>query len=481
MKEYLEGFRSLLPQAQQKRLKELMDTMMSNNVGQAGITDAEFQRMASRLAEDRDPMVRYTPVTGDLDKISSEQFNTFHTQVYNDLLFLFSEADLVDSAIINYEYIHQSEIKNLKDELAKLRSRIDGLKLAAQDRGNVITKTEDFTLSSNIEPILNATTGARSQLYKDRDGSDLEVANINNNGNNNQLTLRVVEPVLDKLRDSEGGSTAKIVLSDFRGAPSAQVTHTVVNAIDGNITTYWGEVVLSDEVINMDLKDANSFNIPSDYDGDLSDYMTVIPAGGAISKVVIDLPTLTEVNEITIEPFGVYPLEVACVRYETNPGGYELPKYIMKPSEAVESSNTMVLQFAKVIAKRLVVYLRQKNYTRNDYVINDQKKNSSELWEKITLEETESTLGSLDEIHPSLRMAAVTSAITETESAAGVNVSQDRLDELSGWNTYMTELEKYKVEVQAYINSVKEYNKTYGQSAGYNLPEWVLKLPGLSL
>jgi hypothetical protein len=441
MNEYLNGYLSVIPLDQRQQI--VSEIMTDQNV-YPNIDQNDYEALIKKLAEGKEKLTQYIKVVGDIDKLSPEQFMTFHGQVYADLYYLFRIADLIEKAVINYEYIHAAELSSLQREIDKLKIRINDLKLRSEEKSTVFTTTENFSNTSTMESPTNY-----AHLYTDRDGTTpLPYVQFQPVGSSNQITLNVIDSV------NRLSSGVEIKVADYRPQPVNQVQYPITNAIDDSLTSFWGEVVLTTEEVNVALDDCTS----GDMDGS-----TVIPAGGAISKVVITLPQPVSMNEIIITPFTVYPLEISCIKYEKDPDIFEPVRYIISPSAPIESNETMYIRFSSVIARRLTIYLKQKSYTTNSYLINESEKEDEELWNLITLEEQGKTLESY--------------ATSGTDNSA---LEQDKLDEWSGWKAYLQQLETYKQEVQNYIDDIKEYNSTYGLNVSYNLPEWVKQLPDLN-
>jgi hypothetical protein len=404
MKNYLEGYLDILPQVQRNKIQEIIKT----NGGTTGesISESEFTEIIRRIAEDHEQQTEFVQQG---ERVSSRFYNQFFGNFQMDLGVMFAEADLVERALSSYERLYDGTLSSLDSEVKALRERISSLRLVAEGEDGLIVKSFDFTNTTDME----TDRAQYPYLFKDRDGSEIPTATIQKNNDKSYLCLSKTADN-DRVHDSSGRAVATFLRTDQRGMPETQSSYPVANAIDDSKDSYWGEIVLTDEPLNVGMGD--------------------VEAGGALVKFTMTLLRPEIVSEISITPFTTYPMEIVSIGYEEDVETYHPIKGLV--TEPKESVQTMVFQFPSIIAKRFTFVIRQKNYTKNTYLVREKEISKSDLWDKISKRETEVTL-------------ATTSNVT---------VSQTDVDTYSGWDIYQDELTKYESDYAQYVIDLQNYN-----------------------
>jgi hypothetical protein len=208
----------------------------------------------------------------------------------------------------------------------------------------------------------------------------------------------------------------------------------------------------------IETKEANKEN-------EIVETKEILEPGGAYVKYTVTLDQPKPMSEIAISPFSPYPLEIVSIMYEEDTETFH-PKKELILDEVKGNSDTksFTFNFSPVTAKRLTIIMRQKNYTKNSYLIREQDSEKKDLWDKISGHELEVTLNLEDNIE---------------------TVDDSKIKEWTGWNIYLTaqkkfykELEQWKAdkekyeyykakkeeqekENKIYNESLKEYNEAY--------------------
>lgn len=405
MKNYLEGYLDVLPQGQQSKIEDVLKATRSS-MESGYVTEAEFKELVRQIAEDHKQLTESMP---QVELLDDALYNSFFGKVETDVNVMFAESRLIERALSSYDRLYDGILSDLSKEIKSLREKINSLRLVAEGEDGLIVKTFDFTNNAAAE----TDRVKYAHLFKDRDGSDIADAVIERVGDQSYLSLGK-DKNKDHLRDTSGNSTAILAKVDFRGMPIEQTAYPIGNAIDNSTDSYWGEVVLVDELVNVG--------------------MDHVPPGGALVKFTVTLARPEVVSEITLSPFTNYPVEIASIRYEEDIETYHVPKELVK--KAMESTETMIIQFPSVLAKRFTIILRQKNHVKNTYLVRETSVAKNELWEKLSQRETEVTLNS---------------------PTGDATVDQATVDSLSGWDIYLGELEKYEEEHAKYVIALQEY------------------------
>jgi hypothetical protein len=405
MKNYLEGYLDVLPQGQQSKVQDVLKAT-KGSIDAGVITEAEFKELVRRIAEDHEQLTTYLP---QVEKVDDVLHNAFFSKVSTDINLMYAESQLIERALGSYDRLYDGILSDLSKEIKSLAEKIGSLRLVAEGENGLIVKTYDFGNNSAIE----TDRVKYAHLFKDRDGSDIPDVVIERTGDVSYIGL-AKSMNQDHLRDSLGNTTATLNKIDYRGVPIPQTAYPVGNAIDSSTDSYWGEVVLVDDVVNVGM------------DG--------LAAGGAMVKFTVTLARPEVVSEISLTPFSNFPIEITSVKYEEDIETYHVPKEIL--SKPIEGIQTMVMQFPSILAKRFTFILRQQNYVKDTYIVRAAAVSKNELWEKISNREVEVTLAS---------------------PSATATVDQSALDSYSGWDIYLSELSKYEDDHAKYVSALQEY------------------------
>lgn len=441
MNEYLDNYLRILPTYEAESLKKFLESQNENNY----VSEDELQSILNRFTSFGTVISEFVEQIANVDKVSKEEYQKFYVSVYLDLLRLYKESELIENAIVNYDYLHKAELDTLKKEIAELAKRISEIDKTSAVKESIITRTENFSSNASIEKDQQYI-----HLYKDRDGSTLPVVDFKiSNTSNRIINKELVNYNL--LRDDDGNVNCSIEVKDKRGIPVPQSQHTIGLAIDNSILTYWGEMVLVDDKINVAITEENVSTPTGEYfNGEeiMENTSVVIPAGGTLSKVIITLAKIERVTQVIINPFTIYPMDIAAIFYKSADGHTMVS---ISPSAPLENiTENHIINMNAIHTKEIIIYIRQRNYTNNTYFVTN--KVNSTLWDQISSEEYKTTFNNFD-----------------TGSAINDTLDQDRIDEIDGWRSYAEAYKTYATNYKAFIASYNEWATTYGMSTMSNI------------
>lgn len=423
MKNYLVGYLDILPSSQRSKIEDLIK---SSEVAKATTVNVdEYSALIKKIVAEHNQLSVDIP---QIDRVDPDLYNKFFNNLQVDMNLMFLESELIDQAINNYERLYDGILGELNGEIKALRERINSLHLVAQGEDGLIVKTVDFTNTTSME----TDRTSFSHMFKDRDGSDIADIIIQKNVDHSYIALGTVTNI-DYLHDANGAITATIAVVDQRGVPVKQTTYPPSNAIDNSTSSYWGEVVLVDDQINVDLDD--------------------VLGGGALVKLQVTLAQPAVISQIVFTPFTTYPMEIASLKYEEDVQTYHIPKELIPQGKKYEDTSTMTIQFPSVIAKRLTFILRQRNFVKDTYLVTKNDLTKIDLWNKISKREEETTLG----------LPTITTATAPTTAT----VTQAELDQYSGWDIYLQQLAKYQSQLASWRQSVAAYSAWKVQNDTY--------------
>jgi hypothetical protein len=247
MQNYLAGYLQVLPEYQRQQIENILkDNKSLYNID--NVSEEEFAELMKQLAIDHQPLTMSVPQT---DKLDSTLYNSFFSSVFMDLNMLFLESNLIESATTNYDRIFEGIISDLNKEISTLRERVDSLRLLNEGEDGLIVEKRSFESATEMED-----PNKFSSLFVDRDGSSMQPVAFERIHDQYFVALQK-NLTIDALHNDQGVTTATVEISDRRGTPISvnnQDRYKLANAIDGSTDTYWAEVVLTEEPINIDMK-----------------------------------------------------------------------------------------------------------------------------------------------------------------------------------------------------------------------------------
>jgi cobalamin biosynthesis Mg chelatase CobN len=252
MPSYLDGYKKVLPQSERENIEQIIkENQELVNINT--LSEQEFRDVINRLAETHKQLTMFIP---QIDKLDDEAYNDFFSNVHVDLNLMFMEAQLIESATTNYDRIFSGIVSDLEKEVQSLRNRVNSLRLVSEGADGLIVKQYSFDDQSQME----TDTNKYGHLFKDRDKNKTSMTNkvvkIERSYDQYFITLAKTEQI-DCLHDNTGRTTAKIEVVERRGTPitlSNGSEYGIEKAIDGDKESYWGEVVVTKEPIQLDMK-----------------------------------------------------------------------------------------------------------------------------------------------------------------------------------------------------------------------------------
>lgn len=248
MEDYLKGYLEVLPAYQRAKIQDIIRD--NTELYQfTDISEEEFKEMMDRLAKDHQQLTRVIPQE---DKVDPDLYNAYYSNVHVDLNLMFMENHLIESALANYGRIFDGIISDLNKEVGTLREKVNSLRLVNEGEDGLIVKSYSFDTKEQMETDISKY----SHLFTDRDGSEIPVSVIERNHDQYYITLSKTQEI-DLVRDKEGRATASIEIVDRRGTPvktTSESKYSLDKAIDGSEETYWAEVVLVEQPLNVSME-----------------------------------------------------------------------------------------------------------------------------------------------------------------------------------------------------------------------------------
>lgn len=415
LKSYIESYISILPQEQRERLSGLLNVGPEIFSGTAEETEARIRELMTQLGQYQ-IVSNYEPQP---EQTNSELYNTTLKNIIADLNTLYDESSLLDTLIFNHKLLNESALGGMQNDIDRLKKKIEALNLIADNvQGYSSAVRDNFSDAGAMETDVESN----SEMFVDRDGTSLYSSDL--------ATVDEMEGTLklgssahyDRLHNSLGGTIAGIKILRQTGAGYAQKSpnFSIEKAIDNDIGSFWGEVILSDGSLQMPLDTTGPTGASN-------------PVGGAICQFKITFPSPCTVSQFSIRPYCEYPMELISIGYTRDStdtiAGYCLPPMY---GRLIEDGKTE--DFPAVMATGLIVTIRQTHATDNFYTITKDSLYNRQLWEQIIAAETKTTLES---------------QWIDLEKPENPVLAQDKIDEFDTlWQEYLSAKREYEKREQ---------------------------------
>lgn len=237
---YLDNYLSIIPEYDRLQIEKALKEN-EKHFGLESISDVAFKGLVKQLSES-DDIITNTPNLS--EKIESDELNSFYSSLAIDLKRLFNKQESIEVANENYYHIYQANLEEIARGVDSLSRHINQLKYTKNKEKGLVLKEYSFEKENETHFTENYNQDT-SYLFIDRDGSQLEPAQINRFYHNYSLTLQKKEEV-NALRNEENITTANVeILYETPGTlQNTNPAYAPNKAIDNSTETFWYNVCL---------------------------------------------------------------------------------------------------------------------------------------------------------------------------------------------------------------------------------------------
>ena len=312
----------------EKYAKIILDELYKNGE----ISEEEYETLYNNYTERK---LRLIPVAQE-GMSNSETLSQCMLEAALDIAALFDELNDTDDVITRHRKLNEAVLNSIKLELNKSYDKIVEYEQRIRNKNHFV-RYEAFRDPAGIEK--DKSYYQHDNAYYDK---YLEA-----------IKLRYIDSA-NILVSKSGTRLGKIEITRQHGQLLSSIKNNqnkLENAIDTDMSTYWHEVIAVDSPIEIPYKDVKR---------------------GAVCELLITFDLISEINEITLTPFGEFPLQIVSISYSDSDDGefypvvYRLNNDIYHRNK--ESEGTMHYQFGDLKAKRIKLLLNQQHYVINHFV-----------------------------------------------------------------------------------------------------------------
>lgn len=355
------------------------NTVLNNILDSQDLSEDEIKIKKAELAQkiQNNELV----FSGDLqqDITDANKYNKTAFELYIDILTSFKYINSLDGVVNEHIEQNQTDISNLKANLNTANDEIDNYENTISSNGNPQYKIEGFRTSNSFNNNRNE--------YQERYGEHIPLSNTALYNSYEEL---VTLPYLRKenmISFENGVSLGDVSISKQLCSRLIKVRNgadAISNVIDTSVHKYWSETILTDEQIRV------NFNKERPKDPkDLKDYYYGI-THGALCEVEINFEAVSKVNEITIMPYGKYPIDIVAIRYKFSDDIEEDLKEVVFPNNPKEYlrnktiSSSISYRFEDINCKRIYIIFNQIHFTKTTFLMDCNEIFKNDLWFNAT-------------------------------------------------------------------------------------------------
>lgn len=334
---YIDNFKSLVPALQGNKVINRVEGMKEAGEIQ---TETEYNNKLSELlaeisTDEFKPTFKYMPLKE--GRSSSEHFNYLMDRIYDDLDVAFTELNNIFATVKAHDIFFRDKLlDDLHFTLKAMEDEVDGLIDISDTRNafdNVLTNSfsgENFSLS-NTDPV------ASEILY------------------DNRKEERITDNLLGFIDSRE--EALMLPLSDKQEIPFTEVQVVTADSTDTVVDIKVADSKI-ENIIDLDVSSGWTHNI----------LRKEILSDGAKLSIELNLGDKREINYLTIHPVSDFPMLLESIKYiDINNESINIPDTSLFNTSL---NKPVTVSFIDIIAKKIVLNLKQDNSVLFDYVKN---------------------------------------------------------------------------------------------------------------
>lgn len=264
-----------------------IETAMSevqNEALESFVSQAENTGYSISVSPDQGGTKTFSPPSKPTDPT---QYNSAISAAIADLTGLYEGLDTISGSANALDCVNRSQLARVDAEVERLEGALGNVQ-------DLSSTTADYTHVVHKDFISNDGDPASLPQGLSRLAVDHEISAL----------TRPLAMSVTRVSSLDKESMCRVSIENMLGT-SAEARHPIAQAIDGDISTYWREIIISDVPIGAN-KDTVDWLKHTNY------------SGGAAVQVRFDFEAVTPISEICIKPLADYPPEVLGVAWSTN-------------------------------------------------------------------------------------------------------------------------------------------------------------------
>jgi len=364
-----------------KLKEEITAKVVSELTDMRYMTSSEKERYKENLLSGINQKNLITTVRTQSGITNADDYNQTAFELYIDILTTFYYINDLYDSLNQHQMLNESIVNTLFSTIAGLNDKLDEYEAVIGTAGNPYCFIEGFR-TTNFQEL-------DSKYYTERYGEKMPLdtyAHFNSEQENITLGYTRQQNVMVY---KSGVQLGEIILTKQYGAGFIKAKNSetkLENAIDTSMSTYWSETILADselKIKGLEYDDATGL-------GKLNRSYYDLPRG-AMCEICLVFEALAKINEITLRPYGNFPIDIIAIRYSLSDDEDDEIYSIVYPDNESYSwlNETSVKQehtfhFPTISCKRLYILINQLHCIKSTYLMSCNQMFKNELWFNAT-------------------------------------------------------------------------------------------------
>ena len=315
---------------------------------------------------------------------NADDYNQTAYEIYLDILTTFEYVNTLYETINRHQLLNESIVNTLYSTIGELNDKLDEYEAVIGTAGSPDCYLEKFRTQNKRE--------SDQQYYTERYGEIMPLATYARfNPEQENLTLNYTRQQNVMVYKS-GVQLGEISITKQYGSGFIKARNSeakLENAIDTSMSSYWAETILADaemKVIGEGFQDSNGLGQTNRSYYDLS--------RGAMCEICLTFEALAKVNEIVLNPFGNFPIDIIAIRYtltdDEDDDIYDVVCPDNKEHKWLASksvSQEYAFHFPQITCKKLYILINQLHCIKNTFLVSCNQMFKNELWFNATYDD----------------------------------------------------------------------------------------------
>lgn len=313
-------------------------------------------------------------------------YNRNAYELYIDILTVFDYLNSLSDDIDAQQNLAMASLSSVSSMISSLNDKLDEIQAV------IGTKGHPECFMDNLRTNVNRETD--KDFLRERYGNLLASVNAARfNPEQETLTLGYTRQQ-NVLMYKSGVQLGEAEITRQYGSGLIKVRNPeekLNNALDTSRSNYWAETILCDAEFSLKGTGFEDFEYMRQYNRSFYD----LPKG-ALCEICIRFEAMTKVNELILNPFGRFPLDVVAVRYSYTDSEDSECYDILTPDGSKYSWLTQstlrketAFHFPEIVCKKLYILINQLHCIKDTFLISSNQMFKNELWYSATSNESE--------------------------------------------------------------------------------------------
>lgn len=361
--------------------ENMIDKVIEELMDMGYMTSMQKDAYKAELLADIQSRTLATTLRTQSDLTDANAYNKTAYELYLDILTTFDYINELYDSLNKHQKLNQGIINTLQSSIGALNDKLSEIEAIIGIKGHLECYIDNFRTSNNQE--------SNSDYYNERYGEIVpKEVFAKYNPEQENITLNYTRQQ-NVLMYKSGVQLGEIFLTKQYGSGFVKARNAetkLQNAIDTSKSSYWCETILCDAEMKIQGMGYEDFEYLTKYNRSFYEYPK-----GALCEICIQFEAMTKVNELILNPFGNFPIDVIAIRYSITDNEDDDCYDVLCPDNQLYPwlgpttlKKEYALHFPEIKCKRLYILINQLHCIKDTYLISSDQMFKNELWFNIT-------------------------------------------------------------------------------------------------